>query len=37
VADAPPADAQPAPSAEQPIDAGLMAAQVVAALHGGRR
>ncbi len=37
VADAPPADAQPAAIAEQPIDAGLMAAQVVAALHGGRR
>jgi hypothetical protein len=31
---APVADAAPSP---QPVDAGLLAAQVVAALHGGRR
>jgi len=33
----PDAAAEPTPAAELPIDAGLLAAQVVAALHGGRR
>ena len=35
-AEATSAVASPAPP-EQPLDAGLMAAQIVAALHGGRR
>ncbi|GEJ56872.1 hypothetical protein [Anaeromyxobacter diazotrophicus] len=30
-------DAAPGAAAELPVDAGLLAAQVVAALHGGRR